>query len=185
MTQINYPNDITGSIQIVHGSDGRLNTSSRSDGRAYYNSRDLGQFYAVPFQDADADAAEFVVYWQNTDTTKTLVINHVGISSTIAGTFILHKMDGVAGTGTDIVPINLNFASPNAASANAKKGTGGVGVGGAGTDGIIDVIQVGAGDHGEFDVADTLRLGQNQAIAVEYDRGASSIVEGVIYGFYE
>jgi len=185
MTQINYPNDVTGSIQIAHGSDGRLNVSSRSDGRAYYNSRDLGNAYVVPFQDADADAAEFVVYWRNTDTTKTLVIHRISISSTISGTFILHKMNSTAGTGTAITPVNLNFASPNAAAALALKGTGGVGVGGAGTDSILDVIILDTTGHGEFHLDDQLRLGQNQSIAVEYDRGASSIVEGVIYGFYE
>ncbi len=185
MTQITYPSDVSGSIQQVHGSDGRLNVSARADGRAYYNSRDSGNAYIVPFQDADADAAEFVVYWRNTDTTKTLVIHSISINSTISGTFILHKMNATAGTGTAIVPVNLNFASPHAAAALALKGTGGVGVGGAGTDSILDVIILGTTGHGDFHVDDTLRLGQNQAIAIEYDRGASSIVEGSIIGFYE
>ena len=185
MTQINYPNDITGSIQIAHGSDGRLNVSSRSDGRAYYNSRDLENAYAIPFQDADADAAEFVAYIKNTSTTLTFVVSHIGINSSIAGSFVLHKMDAATATGTALVPINMNFASPKAASLQALKGAGGVGVAVAATDGIIDVVQIATNAHEEFRLADTLRLGQNQSIAIEYDRGASSVVEGVFFGFFE
>ncbi len=185
MTQINYPNDVTGSIQIAHGSDGRLNVSSRIDGRRYYNSRDLEQSYSVPFQDADADAAEFVAYIKNTDTTKTLVVSSIGINSSIAGTFILHKMNSTVGTGTDLVPVNLNFASPNTAAMIAVKGTGGVGVAGAGSAAILDVLQVATNAHEEFRLENTLRLGQNQAVAIEYDRGASSVVEGVFFIFFE
>jgi len=184
MSQITYPDNRTGSIQIVHGSDGRFDTSSRSDSRRYYNSRDLEQTYTVPFQDPDCDLGEFVVYLQNTSSDLILVVSSIGINSTISGTFILHEMDSATAAGAAVItPQNLNLHSSNSAAANARGGAGGVTT--VATAGIIDVLQVATGGHEEFRLGDTLRLGQNQSIAVEYDRGASSIVEGVIFFFFE
>ena len=184
MSQINYPNDVTGSIQIVHGSDGRLNVSSRSDSRHYYNSRDNEQSYIVPFLDAASSTGEIVVYLQNTSTTLTLVISVIGVSTSVLGTFKLHKMNATTATGTVITPVNLNFGSSNAAAANARGGAGGVG--GTASDTLIDVLQVGAAGHGEFHTEDTLRLGQNQSVGLEFDRAAGdSIVEGSIFCFFE
>ena len=89
MTQIQYPNDITGSIQITHGSDGRLNVSSRSDARAYYNSRDRGQTYSFSFEDTGVAVGDEILFLKNDSVDKTLVISHIGIGSTVSTSFNL------------------------------------------------------------------------------------------------
>ncbi len=61
MTQIQYPNDLTGSIQITHGSDGRLNVSARADERIFYNSRDVEQSYIWASFDSAAAVNEYTI----------------------------------------------------------------------------------------------------------------------------
>ena len=179
MPQIQYPNDQSGSIQIVHGSDGRFNTSSRSDARAYYNSRDEGQTYALTFDDIDAAVNDFSVYWQNTSPDKILVVSSVGVNSTVTGTVKLHFVTGVADTASALTLVNLNRSSSNAAAANCL---GNSAVGTIVTAGEIDQVIVGANAHEELRLGDRVRLGQNDAIAIEWDRGASNtILEGVIF----
>ena len=182
MTQIQYPNDVTGSIQVTHGSDGRLNVSSRSDSRGYYNSRDLKQSYSLVFDDAAADANDYIVYWKNDSTDKQLVIGSVGVNSTVAGSFKLHFVTGTVSGGSTLTPLNLNRTSANDAVATCS---GNGALSGLTSIGEIDQLMVTAGGHEEFRLGDRIRLGQNDAIALEYDRGSVTIAEGVIFGFYE
>ena len=184
MTQLQYPNDITGSIQIVHGSDGRLNVSSRSDGRAYYNSRDLKQTYSVVFDDPDCDVGDEFFFLQNDNTTLELVIDSIGINATLVGSFKLQFDDGVMSGATTLTPVNLNHGSSNNAVVTC--------VGNAlltGTsipDGVIDHLAINVAGHEEFRLNDRVRLGQGDAISILYDRGtANNVVEGVVYFYFE
>ena len=184
MTQIQYPNDITGSIQIAHGSDGRLNTSSRSDGRSYYNSRDQGQTYSVVFDDADADLADEAFFWLKNDSTdKTLVLDTIGISALLTGAFLLQFETATLTGGVALTPVNLNKSSSNLAVVTCR-GNGALAT--VSADGSIDMFAIGAAEHEEFHLNDRVRLGQGDAISISYDRGAdNNILEGVVYFYFE
>ena len=183
MTQIQYPNDSNGSIQIAQGSDGRLNVSSRSDSRSYYNSRDKGLTFSVVWDDDDAAEGDYGVYVRNDSTDKELVVDSLGFNSTVSGAFKLHAVTGTAAGGVVITPLNMNRSSTKDAAATCR-GEGAVS--GLTSLGVIDIASVTAGNHEEMRLKDRLRLGQGDAIALEFDRGLSNtIAEGVIFFYYE
>ena len=126
MTQIAFQNDVTGALEFTHGSDGRFNVSSRSDARAYYNSRDVGQTYTMVWDHTGAAIGEYSFYLQNTSPTLELVCSNLVINSeTSAEKFKLFFVTGVAGDGATVTPTNLNKGSSNAAAATALESAGG------------------------------------------------------------
>ena len=64
-------------------------------------------------------------------------------------------------------------------------GSSATGITGLTSAGVIDCARAAAGSHQEFRLDDRLRLGQNSAIAIEYDSGADGDTDGVIFGYYE
>ncbi len=187
MARIDYKNDLTRAVEEAEGSDGRLNVSSRSDERAYYNSRDEGQCYTVPFDFQSATATEFGAYWKNTSTNgKDLVISSIGVNAVNACRVKLWFVTGTAAGGTTITPTNLNRASSNAATATAMEGgTAATGIAGITGEDLVDFLYVPALGHEEFRLSDRIRLGQNDAIAIEYFEGTTGDFSGVIFGYYE
>ncbi len=181
MTQIQFPGDVTGAIQITHGSDGRLNVSSRSDERIYYNSRDRGQTYVWTSFDSGAAVTEYSIYVQNTSATLNLVIKEIILSPGVAMTFKIATVTGVA-TGTPITGFNLNRNSGNAASANAF---GDALVGVIVEEQVLRTEMVGALATSHVEFHDALQLGQNDAIAVECDVNAGGLVYMQIFGYFE
>lgn len=185
--EILFRSDKNGCDERAQGSDGRLNVSSRADSRAYYNSRDKGQTYTVPFDFQDASAGEFGVYWKNISTDgKILVIRSIGVNSIQNSRIKLMYVTGTAAAGTTVTPTNLNKLSPNSANAIAMEGgSAATGITGLTNDGLIDFVYVSANGHEEFRLDDQLRLGQNDAVALEYDEGTDGDFSGVIFGYYE
>jgi hypothetical protein len=181
MTTITFPDDVTGAIQIAHGSDGRLNVSSRSDERIYYNSRDEGQTYIWTSFDSAAAADEYSIYLQNTSTSKNLIIKDIRLSPGVAMTFKIATVTGTAG-GSAITGYNLNRNSGNDASANAW---GDAAVTGLTEAQVITTEMVSALTTKEIDFHDALILGQNDNIAVECDVNAGGLVYIQIIGYFE
>jgi len=181
MTQIQYPNDVTGSIQIVHGSDGRLNVSSRSDERIFYISRDDGQAYIWNSFDAAAAVGEYTMYVQNTSTSKNLIIKETTVSPGVAMTLKISTVTGTA-AGTPITGYNLNRNSGNDASANAF---GDAAVTGLTEAQVVQVIMIPALETGHVDFHDAFILGQNDAVAIECDVNAGGLVYLQIIGYFE
>jgi len=64
-------------------------------------------------------------------------------------------------------------------------GSAATGITGLTSAGLIDFAYVQATGHQEFRLKDRLRLGQNDAIAVEYDEGTTGDFSGVIFGYFE
>ena len=56
--EISYQNDATGSDERARGSDNRLNVSSRSDSRSYYNSRDNSAAFSLSWDDTSSAAGD-------------------------------------------------------------------------------------------------------------------------------
>jgi len=183
---INVHNDVSGAQEEVRGSDNRMNVSSRSDSRSYYNSRDVGQAYSLVFDFQSAAATEYGVYLQNTSSTKTIVVDAIGINAAQNARMKLHFVTGTATAGNAVTPVNLNGGSPNAADCVAREGgSEATGIAGLTIDKTIDFAAVQADGHEEFRLDDRLRLGQNQAIAIEYDEGTGGDMFGVIFFFFE
>lgn len=181
-----FRNDKNRQLEEMEGSDGRANVSSRADPRPYYNSRDEGESYTVVFDHQSAVAGEYSTYWQNTSTDKKhLVISSIGVNSVQNARIKLWFVTGIASAGTAVTPLNTNKTSPNDAAANARQGASGSGIANLTTDGQIDFLFCPANGHEEFRLTDRVRLGQNDAIAIEYDEGTTGDFAGVIFGFYE
>ncbi len=184
--EIGYADDITGNQGFVQGSDGRLNTSSRSDSRAYYNSRDVGRTFSLVWNNTNSSSGKHVVYWKNTSTTRDLVISSIGFNSDINANFELNFVTGTA-AGTSATPTNLNQSSGKTAAAVAFHNAD---VTGLTVSAEIDHAYVVAGGHEELRLGDRVRLGQDDAIAVRIETsfgavGAPIHTAGVIFGYYE
>lgn len=181
MTQFTYPNDTSGSIQIVHGSDGRLNVSSRSDERIYYNSRDKQQTYLWHSLDSGAAAGEYIIYIKNTSTDKDLIIKEIILSPGVDMSFIITTVTGTPSSAS-ITGFNLNRNSGNDAAAVAH--------GNAAVDNLTPVQtlrteQVLALTTADIELHDAFRLGQNDAIAIEEDVNGGGTLAVSIIGYFE
>ena len=97
--KISFANDVTNALEEARGSDGRLNVSSRSDSRAYYNSRDEGLTFSAVFDMSAVMTDEFFAYWRNASATLDLVITSISVWGGEAMSFKLHFMDATAATG--------------------------------------------------------------------------------------
>lgn len=190
MPRIQYIDDVNGNFQEAHGSDSRLNVSSRADGRGYYNSRDESESYVLIFDDANVTALDFIVYLKNTKTDgKHLVVRSASINCEVNTKASFITVTGTAGGGTTSTPANLNFAGIAKSATVIALTTVDSGVtpmSGLTADVEIDHVNCLAGGHEEFRFQDQLRLGQDQAIALRMDAGtANSQIFGVIFFYFE
>ncbi len=154
----------------------RLDVSARIASRQYYESRDTGQVYSVIIVDAGAVANEETAYLQNTSTDKDIVIDEILLNTNTASLWRVKFVTGTAAGASVVTAVNMNKASSNSASVNCRGGAGGVT--GLTDDGDITLFRVGADEHDEISFNEALRLGQDDAIAVECE--TSGEVEIVI-----
>ena len=182
-----FTSDKTGALEKMGGSDNRANVSSRADSRSYYNSRDEGQTFSVAFDFQDAAAGEFGVYFKNTSSTGSVfVVDAIGVNSVEASRIKLWFVSGTAAAGTALTPTNLNRRSGESATADAQEGaSAAAGITGLSADALIDFLYITATGHEEFRLGDRVRLGQNDAIALEYYEGTTGDFTGVIFGYFE
>lgn len=189
---IRYSDDKGAGLAEVHGSDGRLNVSSRSDSRAYYNSRDAHLTFAVPFLVTLMDAAEVFVAWRNASDDKELVVSAVTLALFEAGDNEWHVGTGTPAAGTTIVPVNMNQGSarsaPTDGSESVMMGTATTPVTGMTSSGVVSRQNIGVVEEDRVvEFRDTVRLGQNDAFFGKLGAGISTpgFVRGTIYGYYE
>lgn len=183
MTRIQYLTS-KGAFEETHGSDTRLNTSSRSNSRSFYISRDDGQAYVLHIKDADAADGDLIAYLRNNSTTKKLYIQDIHISSPVACKFIVSYGNSTTATGTSVTPTNLNKSSSNDADVTAF---GNAAVGGVSASTDIASLRISGSSTGEVDFKEGLILGQNDNIVIESDLITSSpdLIEVDIYFFIE
>lgn len=170
----------TGQTVSVSPTGNRMNVSSRADERIYYISRDNGDAYTVASIDTAA-AGEYNFYFKNTSKTKKFYVKDFIIGS---GSLAIFKISTVTGTaaGTSIVPVNLNRIAGTTADAVAF---GNAAVTGLSEEALLDVVSVTADSTVSVDFHDALILGQDDAIAVEYDTGAGDTIHITMVGFFD
>ncbi len=186
MARIDYINDMTGSFQEAHGSDNRLNVSSRADNRGYYNSRDQEQAYGLSWTHLGATDAEESFYIKNDSTTLTLVISYFTVSCDTAARFTFAMTDATATNGTAIVPTNLNRHSSNAAVGTFLHSAGGTAI--TVTPGVnIEIFHCVANARLVIELGDRVRLGQNDAVVLQAteDHATTSDSAGTVFFYYE
>jgi hypothetical protein len=188
---IRYSDDKSGGLANVKGSDGRLNVSSRSDARSYYNSRDAHLTFAVPFAVTLMGTGEDFVAWRNASDDKELVISHILISVFEAVDIKWHVGIGVPAAGTVIVPVNLNQGSsrsaPTDGSVSVMMGTTTTPLTGLTSTGVVAHQGIATVQESVvFEFHDEIRLGQNDTFFGEMeDASTDGYVRGTIYGYYE
>lgn len=147
----------------------RLQVEAEASKREFFISRDDGQVYHGILEDATAVANEEIMYLRNTSATKKVFIGELIITSDIDIKFRIKKVTGTA-TGTNITPENMNMTSSNAAEVELK---GNGSVTGLTDDGDVFICRSLAGGSRLVNFADTLILGQNDAIALETETSAA------------
>ena len=185
--EIGFENDVTGAQSRAKGSDGRLNVSARTDSRGYYISRDAGQAYSSVFSHTASAAGEYSFYFQNTSTTLDFVVSAIGLNSDLGAYCKLFHVTGTVAGGTAITPTNMNKDSNNDAAGTALEHANSTAISGLTTAGIIDYVNIPIQGHEELRLDDRVRLGQNDAIAIEVDAVTSGtpLVFGVMFGYFE
>lgn len=189
--EIEQQNDVTNAKENVKGSDSRLNTSSRSDHRIYYNSRDKSQAFSFPFDDANCSPGDYIASLFNNKTDGShLVIQRIGVNAEAAASFKLALVTGTAGGGAvAATPFRLNRAGQvNTATVTASTvvDSDTTPITGLSESAVIDHESLTANGHAEFQLNDTLRLGQDQGIAIEHESGsAGTRAFGVVFFYFE
>lgn len=172
-----------GNIQEIHGSDNRLDVSSRSDGRAYYNSRDNGQCYTVKFDHQSAVAGEVSLYLQNTSDSSTVVLSSVDVSSDNSSKVLVAFATGTAAGGVSDASANCSKESSKSAMANIRSASSGDPVTGLTEGGAL--MYSSCNTNKQHDFKDVVRLGQNDAIMVKYDSGTTGALYGTLTFYFE
>jgi len=185
--EIQYEDDVLGFLSTVKGSNGRMNSSSRSDSRGYYNSRDVKQTYSFSYDHTASAAGQYSFYFKNTSSTKEFVLSHIGINSDLGGKIKLWRVSGTAGDGVTITPPNSNLSQSQTADATVLHDGGGTAISGLTQVSCLDYLLVGIDGHEEFRTDDRVRLSQNEAIALEVDAVTSGTphVFGAVFGYFE
>lgn len=189
--KIQFANDVSNALEEVRGSSGRLNVSSRQDGRAYYNSRDDQLTFALPFNMTLADTDEILVAWRNASPDKHLVISAVDVSVFEPVDIKVHVGTGTPADGTELTPVNMNQSSSRAApddsAVMAMEGNTTTPITGMTSSGVVAYVSIGVAQTGQrIDLGDRVRLGQNDAIFLEVEAASTpGFVLGTIYGYYE
>jgi hypothetical protein len=165
-------------------SENRLTVNAKTNVRGYFSSRDQGNAYSIVAEDADPAAGEYTVWVQNNSTNHFIVSRIITGSTDADVVWKLWQVTGTGATAAAITPKSLNLALAISASLTAKGGAGGVT--GLTTSGMITMWNQGvANSTFVFDSNDMIRIGQNQAIALEYDAGTTNACSITILGYFD
>jgi len=126
--------------------------------------------YAVISVDATAVANEETICVQNTSTSKDMIIEEIVISTDTTSQWRFKFVTGTAAGSSVLTPVNLNKGSSNTAAATCR---GDGAITGLTDDGDVALIRVAADTTHHHDFHEALRLGQDDAIAVECETNAA------------
>ena len=142
----------------------------------------------MTYDHPSAADGQYSFYLQNTSTNLVLVISAVVVNATNIARVKLWEITGTAADGVARTPKNENLSSANDAdTSTALHDGGGTTISGLSTSGIeIKDASIIANGHVRLELKDTVRLGQNNAIALEMDTGTSTpTIFGEIEFFFE
>ena len=153
----------------------RLDVSSRTADRTYYESRDEGQVYTAAIQDAGAVADEVTVWIKNISTIKDMIIDTITIGTDVLSTWhIKFASFTTQPTGTLVTATNMNKSSSNTAASEIRGGAAGVANVVQGAE--IAFLNVATGDQSTWDTKEALRLGQDDQLAIECKTSSAALI---------
>ena len=161
--------------------DQRLDVSSRSNNRSYYNSRDQGNAFIWTSTYSSA-AGEEVISIQNTDSSLKLYIETIAVGAINAAVFEIIKVSSGTPAGSVVTGVNLNFGSSRVAPASAF---GDASVTGSVTGTSLGWALTPANSSTIIPLDDTIILIQNDTIAVQYKTGTTGISFVSVRGFFD
>jgi len=161
----------------------QLLTRAVTESHAAHISDNEAVAFSIVAIDVGPVAGEYTLYFQNTSSELGFVLDSVHTNSINADViWKLHHVTGTS-TGTVITPVNLNLTSGKSADCVCRGGA--VGVGGLTSSNVIATWYNGVVyNQTHFHLDGTLILGQNNAIALEYDAGTGGAVSIVMMGHY-
>jgi len=161
----------------------RGNVSAKTAPRIMYSSRDDGLGFTAVYDGITAAAGDYVAYLKNSSSTRNLFVSDVSAGGVENIKWKLWVVTGTAAAGETVTPTGLNLSKSIPAEAAAMAGNTTI-------TGLTPGAQLASGRSGansgaEVHFHDSLILGPNNAIVVEYDTGTAGICELVIHFHYE
>ena len=161
---------------------GRLQTEAQTNLRGFYVSRDEQRLFNAVFVDASAAAGNYVAYLKNTSTSRILIIDLIRVEAANAALWKVVTATGTATGGTTVTAVNMNRQSGIAPEATMlADNVGGFTAGSA----LIAIDRHPDNSSSTIPFDDTLILGPQNAIAIEYDTGSTGAAGAVIRFYYE
>lgn len=174
------------SYKVKVTSSNKMNVSGRVAPRISYASRDHGYAWSTVAEDANPTAGEYKIWMQN-DLETAMVIHRITTFAVGAATsWKLWRVTGTGATASAIVPVSLNTAILSAAGMTIKGGAGDVT--GLTVASVAPLIFWGNGpaySTVHVPLEDALRLGTNQAIAIEVEASTDALVAVSILCYHE
>jgi len=160
----------------------RLNVSAKSNPRVAYVSRDSGKAFRATFFGAGA-ADDYIAYLKNASAVDDLYIDEITLGGVESILWKIAKVNGTAGAGAAVTPVNLNFKSGLPAAATAMNGD--TPITGLTAVGLVGIKRSRALESASFKLDSAVILGPGDALAIEYDTGTSGVYDADILFHYE
>lgn len=176
--------DGTGSGMKVQVTDEhQLVAKAITEPRVAYVAINDEQSFVVTVEDAGPSAGEYTLYVKNTSE-HPFVVDIIRTNNVDADViWKLHKVTGTAGGASALTPVNTNLASGKTADLTARGGAGGV-TGLTSSEVMYEWFGGGAYNSTKVVFDSTVVLGQDDAIALEFDAGTGGAVAINVHGHF-
>ncbi len=160
----------------------RADVSARENSRSYYVSRDDGEVFNIVSHDQTSISGDFTLYFQNTNSSKKFYVDLLTVGGAATSLWKIWHVTGIAAGSSTLSATILNKTFSNTVDATIR---GDGAITGLTTDGEVGILRVPANSDNSIIFDDTLILGNNDAIAVEYDAGTGGVTEVSLRGYFE
>jgi len=162
--------------------DNRLQVESKSNVRGFYVSRDEERLFNVVFEQSSSAAGNYVGYMKNTSTTRRLIIDLARLQADSAAIWKIYSATGTATGGITATAKNMNLESALTPEATLLQ----YNVGGfVASSALIASERHPANTSSVVPFDDTLILGQNNAVAFQYNSGVTGKASVTVRFYYE
>ena len=160
---------------------GRAMVDAETNLTPHFVSLDDGLAFNAVSIDAAAAAGDYILYFQNTSSSRLFFVDIIRVAAANNALWKVAEVTGTASGSSALTPFNMNLTSGSAAEATAR-GSGAVS--GLTESSVIATVRSLANANAEIPFDDILILGENDAIAVEYDTGTGGAAEVLMRGYF-
>lgn len=149
----------------------RLNVSSKTNARIYYNSRETGDAFSFT-SDYSACSCDYVIYIKNDNETKNMVISDICVSAANSAKWEFQRVSGTGSSCCVIAGRALNFSKNTTADVTSR---GNSAVSSLNETYSFTKRRTAAGAGTTIDFDESVILGRNDAIAIKYIGTAGNV----------